>query len=137
MLKCIDYGLPLKEIIKICVKEEVPKDKICTAVPTMVQKSAVFVIDLSHVNHLDLPADDCGAYGSHSSPSVVVEVDVDSHGNLGSTVRNVSTQDGMPEESSSSKVRKFTVRRQYSWHKLSKEYKRVIIKVDIPSSSSS
>ncbi|KXJ18326.1 High affinity nerve growth factor receptor, partial [Exaiptasia diaphana] len=129
VLRYINHGLSLKEIIKICVKGNVPKEKICTAVPTMVQKSAVYVVDLSSVQILDLAVDDCGAYGNHSSPSVVVEVDVDDDGNLGSAVRNVYKNE-VQQSLRQAKVRQFTVKRQYSWHKLSKDYKRVIIKVE-------
>lgn len=96
----------------------------------MVQRSAVYVIDLSRVNPLDLPADDCGAYGTHSSPCDVVEVDLESDGSIGNSLRNVSRK-ANDETMSSRKVRTFTVRRQYSWHKLSKDYKRLITKVNM------
>lgn len=128
MLKSSSCGLKLKEILSICVEEKVPKQKICTKVPTMVDRSAIFVIDLSVVNDLDLAADDCGAYGGHSSPSVAVEVEVDDNGNLGQSVRTLRKEDGL--QSGSKNARRFLVRRQYSWHSLTKDYRRIITKVE-------
>ena len=129
ILKSPDRGLTIKEILRICVDEKVPKEKICIQLPMMVYRSAVFVIDLSSVNHIDLAADDCGVYGGHSSPSVMVEVDVDDDGNLGSTVRTMY-KDELQATSISRNIRRFSVRRQYSWHSISKDYRRIITKVE-------
>lgn len=111
-MKTSSCGLTLQEIISICVDGEFPAEKLCTKVPVMIDRSAVFVIDLSVVNPLDLTADDCGVYGCHSSPSVEVEVDVDDDGVLGSNVRTVSKDE---ESSHSLNTRQFLIKRQYSW----------------------
>lgn len=126
-MKTCSRGLTLQEIISICVDGEFPAEKLCTKVPVMIDRSAVFVIDLSVVNPLDLTADDCGVYGCHSSPSVEVEVDVDDDGVLGSNVRTVSKDE---ESSHSLNTRRFLIKRQYSWHSLSKDYRRIITKVE-------
>lgn len=119
----------MNEILRICVEKKVPKEKICTKLPTMVQRSAVFVIDLSSVNHINLAADDCGVYGCHSSPSLRVEVGIDDEVNLESSIRTVC-KDESQAASSSSNVRQFAVRRQYSCHSLSRDYRRSIAKVE-------
>ena len=58
----------------------------------MVDRGAVFVIDLSVVNIFDIAADDCVAYTKHSSPSTGVEVDVDDEGFCGSILTTISKE---------------------------------------------
>lgn len=117
-------GLPVKELLAICISQKIPKEKICTAVPSMVDQSAVFVVDLSVVDYKDLSADDCGIYGRHSSPSEAVEVHLDGDGNVKSFVKVTKDAPNSDMES------RYTVRRQYSWHSLTSDYRRVITKVE-------
>ena len=49
--KTVSAGLTVKEILDICVGQKVPEEKICQKVPSMIDRSAVFVVDLSVVNY--------------------------------------------------------------------------------------
>ena len=128
MLKCSSSGLSIKEVLDICVDEKFPKEK-CDKVPMMVDRNAVFVIDLSVVNIFDITADDCGAYSKHSSLSTGVEVDVDDEGVCGSILTTISKENARSLPGTANK-RRFLVKRQYSWHTLSRDYKRIISKVE-------
>ena len=117
----------MKEILNICVGQKVLQEKICSRVPSMVNRSAVFVVDLSVVDYRDLSADDCGIYGRHSSPSEAVHVHLDEDNNVigfqkvrkrDQTTGNKCTQSP------------YIVRRQYSWHSVTDEYRRIIGKVE-------
>ena len=129
MLKCSSSGLSIKEVLDICVDEKFPKEKSCDKVPMMVDRNAVFVIDLSVVNIFDITADDCGAYSKHSSPSTGVEVDVDDEGVCGSILMTISKENAHSLPGTANK-RRFLVKRQYSWHTLSRDYKCIISKVE-------
>ena len=84
---------------------------------------------MSVVNIFDITADDCGAYSKHSSPSTGVEVDVDDEGVCGSILTTISKQNARSLPGTANK-RRFLVKRQYSWHTLSRDYKRIISKVE-------
>ena len=62
-------GISSKEVMDICVGQNVPEEKICSRVPTGITESTVFVVDLEAVQFQDLTVDDNGVYGAHSSPS--------------------------------------------------------------------
>lgn len=120
-------GLSLKEILDICVGQKVPQNKICSRVPSMVDQSAVFVVDLSAVNYKDLAADDCGIYGRHSSPSQAVHVHLDKDSNV---VGFEKVRKGKETTVSNYTQSTYIVRRQYSWHSVTDEYRRIIVKVE-------
>ena len=109
----------MKQILNICVGQNVPRAKICSRVPSMVDRSAVFVIDLS--------ADECGIYGCHSSPSQVVHVHLDDENNV---VSFENVEKGEEKTSKYTRQSPFIVRRQYSWHSVTSDYRRLIAKVE-------
>lgn len=86
MFKYDSKGLKMKEILDICLSEDVPEECVCQRVPTGITKSAVFVVNLEAVDDKDLTTDDCGIYGSHSSPSEEVDVVLDVHGKVSNFV---------------------------------------------------
>ena len=121
-------GLKIKQILDICLSENVPEGRVCQNVPTEVKRSAVFVVNLEAVDEMDLTTDDCGIYGSHSSPNEEVDVLLEDRGEVSDFV----TLRGRTAEATGSPCpgwERVTVRRQYSWHSQTKDYKRIIIKV--------
>ena len=76
--KVTERGLTAKEILNICVLEDVPPRKVCHTVPQGVQETAMFVIDLQDVDERDLTADGNGIYKRHSSPTELVTAEVES-----------------------------------------------------------
>ena len=124
--KTVSAGLTVKEILDICVGQKVPEEKICQKVPSMIDWSAVFVVDLSVVNFKNLPTDDAGIYGHHSSPSEVVDVYLDYDRNVVGFEKVSKGDEAIKQECES----RFTVWRQYSWHSSNKGYRRIISKVE-------
>ena len=118
----------MKEIPDICLSEDVPEECVCQRVPTGITKSAVFVVNLEAVDDKDLTTDDCGIYGSHSSPSEEVNVVLDIHGKVSNfvTVRGTGAEERNLSRLGGERV---CVRRHYSWHSQTKDYKRLIVKV--------
>ena len=114
-------GLGLKEILEICVGERVPPEYVSHKVPQGVRENATFVIDLknSSLSHRDLSADDNGIFSRHSSPTEKVEVKFKSDGTVETVCPDISCEDHV-----------YLVRRQYSWHDKSKNFSRVIYKVE-------
>lgn len=117
----------MKEILHICVGQKVPQNKICARVPSMVDQSAVFVVDLSAVDYKDLAADDCGVYSRHSSPSEAVNVQLDEDNNV---LGFEKVHKGKQTTTSNCTQSPYIVRRQYSWHSVTDEYRRMIVKVE-------
>lgn len=76
--KVTERGLTAKEILNICVLEDVPPRKVCHTVPQKVQETAMFVIDLQDVDERDLTADGNGIYKRQSSPTELVTAEVES-----------------------------------------------------------
>lgn len=93
----------------------------------MVDQSAVFVVDLSAVDYKDLPADDCGIYGRHSSPSECVHVHLDEDNNV---VSFQKVRKGDKTTESKRTESPYIVRRQYSWHSVTDQFQRIIVKVE-------
>lgn len=120
----------MKQILDICLSENVPEGRVCQKVPTGIKRSAVFVVSLEAVDEMDLTTDDYGIYGSHSSPNEEVEVVFDDHGKMSNFV-SLRSRTAEPGESPSPRLggERVTVRRQYSWHSQTKDYKRIIIRV--------
>lgn len=86
------------------------------------------MVNLEAVDEMDLTTDDCGIYGSHSSPNEEVDVLLEDRGEVSDFV----TLRGRTAEATGSPCpgwERVTVRRQYSWHSQTKDYKRIIIKV--------
>lgn len=117
----------MKEILQICVGQKVPQKKICSRVPSMVDQSAVFVVDLSAVDYKDLPADDCGIYGRHFTPSESVHVHLDEDDNV---VGFQKVRKGDKTTKSKRTESPYIVRRQYSWHSVTDEFRQIIVKVE-------
>ena len=117
-------GMQIKEILDICLLQQIPRSKICDRVPRRVNRNAVFVIDIKKVDHRDITVDDNGIYGYHSSPSEKVKVEFSGSTEIGNfrTIRgtNNSTHNGNAET--------FIVKRHYSWHTVS-GIQRIVTKV--------
>lgn len=124
--KTTSAGLSIKQILNVCVGQNIPQ-KICSRVPSMVDRSAVFVIDLSRVHHKDLSADECGIYDRHSSPSQTVHVHLDDENNV---VSFENVEKGQEKTSKYTRQSTLIVRRQYSWHSVTSDYRRLIAKVE-------
>lgn len=107
--KTTSAGLSIKQILNVCVGQNIPQ-KICSRVPSMVDRSAVFVIDLSRVHHKDLSADECGIYDRHSSPSQTVHVHLDDENNV---VSFENVEKGQEKTSKYTRQSTLIVRRQY------------------------
>ena len=122
-------GISSKQILDIRVNQEVPKERICSRVPTGVTESAVFVVDLEAVNYRDLTVDDNGVYGAHSSPSEEFQVFLDGQGKISAMTR-IGRSNSKTERSLLSVFDHFTIRRQYSWSRQSKDFRRMIAKVE-------
>ena len=121
-------GLTLKRVLEICVAGDVPKDYVCAKVPRGIISSAIFVIDLEKVDHRDITVDDNGIYGKHSSPSERVKVKLGDDRKIEEVAtlnRGKSGNEDIEEEGEL-----FVVRRQYSWHKASDEFCRIVTKVE-------
>ena len=118
----------MKEILDICLSEDVPEECICQRVPTGITKSAVSVVNLEAVDDKDLTTDDCGIYGSRSSPSEEVDVVLHVHGKVSNfvTVRGTGAEERNLSRLGGERV---CVRRHYSWQSQTKDYKRLIVKV--------
>lgn len=106
----------------------VPPDKICRKVPAGVAESATFIVDLESVNFKDLTVDDNGFYGAHSSPSEDYQVLLDEQGKVSAITRI----DKLDTESRSKLLTydHFVIRRQYSWPRNDKNFRRMIAKVE-------
>ena len=114
----------MKQILAICLSECVPVDHVCQRVPTEVKRSAVFVVNLEAVAEMDLSTDDCGIYGSHSSPNEEVEVLIDDRGKVSQfTTIRCKNEEGSGRPCPKPGWERVTVHRQYSWHTQTKGYK--------------
>lgn len=74
-----------------------------------------------------MAADDCGIYGRHSSPSQAVHVHLDKDSN---EVGFEKVRKGKETTVSNYTQSTYIVRRQYSWHSVTDEYQRIIVKVE-------
>ena len=118
-------GIYSKEIMDICVGQNVPEEKICTRVPTGITESAVFVVDLEAVQFKDLTVDDNGVYGAHSSPSEHFQVSLDDQGKI-SGLNRIGRSDSETKGSLLDAYDHFVIRRQYSWSGNNKDFRRMI-----------
>ena len=125
VFKKMKKGIGLKDILGICLSEKVPEKLICHEVPSAVTESAVFVVNLEKIKIEDLTTDDCGVYGTHSSPSEIVSVRLNDLGQIEDYLssRDKDAENVLP-------VDKFVIKRQYSWHSKSKDFRRTIVQVE-------
>ena len=91
----------------------------------LVTESAVFVVDLEAVHYKDLTVDDNGV---HSSPSEDFQVFLDDQGKISAMTR-IGRSDS-ETRSLLSAYDHFVIRRQYSWSSKSKDFRRMIAKVE-------
>ena len=118
-------GLNISKILEICTRQKVPSAYVCRKVPQVVRENAVFVVDIKDaVPHPDLSADDNGVYTKHSSPCEKVHADFRDNG-------TVERLEAITSDKSDSSRDVYNVRRQYSWHYTTKEFSRVIKKVEV------
>ncbi|XP_078312911.1 uncharacterized protein LOC144619324 [Crassostrea virginica] len=109
-----EKGLPLKGIIEICAGIiSVDSSEICKSTPTP-QKNAVFIVDTEAVKEKDLTCDDSGMYDSHSSPSSLVEIIMDSEKKIIKDVQLISRSKVPLDDPRLAEDNIFLVRRQYS-----------------------
>ena len=114
--------------MEICVSGDVPRNKVCTKVPRGVQTTATFVIDLEKVDHRDISADDNGIYGKHSSPSQRVKLKLTDEGKIEEVT--ILNRGQAESEQDQDEGELFIVRRQYSWHKSTNAFCRIVSKVE-------
>ena len=114
--------------MEICVSGDVPRNKVCTKVPRGVQTTATFVIDLEKVDHWDISADDNGIYGKHSSPSQRVKLKLTDEGKIEEVT--ILNRGQAESEQDQDEGELFIVRRQYSWHKSTNAFCRIVSKVE-------
>lgn len=119
-------GITAKEILKLCFAGDLPDKNVCKRVPVGVTESATFIVDLEAVHHKDLTVDDNGFYGAHSSPTEHFQVFIDGGGKVSAMCR-ISKPD---PESESAAYDHFVIRRQYSWPRSDKNFRRMIAKVE-------
>ena len=121
-------GLTLKRVLEICVAGDVLKGYVCAKVPRGITSSAIFVIDLEKVDHRDITVDDNGIYGKHSSPSERVKVKLGDDRKIEEVAILNRGKSGDEDEEKEGEL--FVVRRQYSWHKATDEFCRIVAKVE-------
>ena len=92
------------------------------------RSTATFVIDLEKVDHRDISADDNGIYGKHSSPSERVKLKLTDKGKIDSVATLNRGQANSSQDEDESEL--FIVRRQYSWHKSTDDFCRIVSKVE-------
>lgn len=122
-------GISSKEIMDICVGQNIPEEKICGRVPTGITESAVFVVELEAVQVKDLTVDDNGVYGAHSSPAEHFQVFLDDQGKI-SGLNRIGRSDSETKRSLVDAYDHFVIRRQYSWSTNNKDFRRMIAKVE-------
>ena len=118
-----ERGLTAKEILNICVLQDVPPRKVCHTVPQGVQETAMFVIDLQDIDERDLTADGNGIYKRHSSPTELVTAEVES--SRIRSVKKLAKRNGAEDHPT------FEIKRHYSWHSSSQEFRCTVIKLII------
>lgn len=92
------------------------------------QSTTAFVIDLEKVDHWNISADDNGIYGKHSSPSERVKLKLTDKGKIDSVATLSTGQANSEQGEDESEL--FIVRCQYSWHKSSDDFCRIVSKVE-------
>ena len=102
---------------------------MCKRVPVDVTESATFIVDLEAVHHKDLTVDDNGFYGAHSSPTEHFQVFIDGRGKVSAMCR-ISKPDPESESAVFTAYDHFVIRRQYSWPRSDKNFRRMIAKVE-------
>ena len=122
-------GITSKEILDICIRGNVLDEKVCTRVPAGITESGIFIVDLQAACYKDLTVDDNGVYGSHSSPSEDFQVFFDDRGNI-SAVKRIDKNDKETISEIQTSRSHFIVRRQYSWPRKDKNFRRMIAKVE-------
>lgn len=128
--KNVTTGITSEKILKICVNQEVPKEKICSTVPAGVTESAGFVVDLEAVSYKDLTVDGNGVqYGAHSSLSENFQVFLDGQGKISAMTR-IGRSNSEAKRSLLNAFDLFTIRRQYGWSSQSKDFQHMIAKVE-------
>jgi hypothetical protein len=66
-------GITIKEILKLSRSN--PDAENVHKVMPRAKSNTIFMVDMNHVNHLDLTCDNSGIYTSHSTPSTAVTID--------------------------------------------------------------
>lgn len=122
-------GISSKEIMDICVGQNIPEEKICGRVPTGITESAVFVVEQEAVQVKDLTVDDNGVYGAHSSPAEHFQVFLDDQGKI-SGLNRIGRSDSETKRSLVDAYDHFVIRRQYSWSTNNKDFRHMIAKVE-------
>ena len=120
------HGIGLKEIVDICIAEDVPEDKICVEMPRNVLESCIFIVDTNAVPLVDVTTDDNGIYASHACPKEKILIEKDSDENILSfqslRKRSSDVQRNPTDE-------EYCIKRQYSTHKRHPDVTRVIVTV--------
>lgn len=122
-------GITAKEILELCLDGDLGDKNVCKRVPVGVTESATFILDLEAVHHKDLTVDDNGFYGAHSSPTEHYQVSIDGRGKVSAMCR-ISKPDPESESAVFTAYDHFVIRRQYSWPRSDKNFRRMIAKVE-------
>ena len=75
--RCPIYSIErmsLRDMVDICIGENVVPSLVCTSIPQHVYQNANFVLDLSQIHAMDLTADGL-IYNSQSCPTKLVKVE--------------------------------------------------------------
>ena len=122
-------GITSKEILQICIEGSATDTKVCTRVPAGITESSIFTVDLESVHYKDLTVDDNGVYGAHSSPSENFQVFLDEQGRV-SDINRKDERDTETRSTPQTSFDHFVIRRQYSWTRKNKNFRRMIAKVE-------